>query len=63
MDWIDQLDLKFSIGTQGNAEIGNYNAYALAGGIGQYNGAAGWGLTSPGNDDLGWERQEDQFRS
>ncbi|WP_313379962.1 SusC/RagA family TonB-linked outer membrane protein [Proteiniphilum saccharofermentans] len=57
VDWIDQLDLKFSIGTQGNAEIGNYNAYALAGGIGQYNGSTGWGLTSPGNDDLGWERQ------
>ena len=56
-EWLDDLDLKFSIGTQGNADIGNYNAYALAGQIGQYNSSPGWGLTSPGNDDLGWERQ------
>lgn len=56
-DWLDELDFRFSIGTQGNADIGNYNAYALAGGIGQYNSSPGWGLTSPGNDDLGWERQ------
>ena len=56
-DWLDALDLKFSIGTQGNADIGNYNAYALAGPAGQYNESPGWGLTSPGNDDLGWERQ------
>ncbi|MDD4009683.1 MAG: SusC/RagA family TonB-linked outer membrane protein [Fermentimonas sp.] len=56
-DWIDELDFRFSYGTQGNADIGNYNAYALAGQIGQYNQSPGWGLTSPGNDDLAWERQ------
>ena len=56
-EWLDDLDFKFSIGTQGNADIGNYNAYALAGQIGQYAESPGWGLTSPGNDDLGWERQ------
>lgn len=57
VNWIDELDIKFSIGTQGNADIGNYNSYALAGQSGQYNQQPGWGLTSPGNDDLGWEKQ------
>ncbi len=57
VDWLDEFDAKFSIGTQGNADIGNYNAYANAGQIGQYYGKSGWGLTSPGNDDLGWEKQ------
>ena len=56
-DWLTTLDLKFSIGTQGNADIENYQSYALAGQIGQYGEKPGWGLTSPGNDDLAWERQ------
>ena len=57
VSWLNELDLKFSIGTQGNADIGNYESYALAGQIGQYGEQPGWGLTSPGNDNLGWEKQ------
>ncbi len=57
LDWINDLDVKFSTGTQGNAGIGNYQARATAGKIGQYRGEVGWGLGNPGNPDLAWERQ------
>lgn len=55
--WLDALDVRISTGTQGNAEVGNYNAYATTGKIGQYQGRTGWGLDKPGNPNLGWEKQ------
>lgn len=55
--WLNDLSVKLSVGTQGNAEIGNYNTYALASVIGKANGVSGLGLTSPGNPDLSWEKQ------
>ncbi len=57
VDWLHQLTLKVSVGTSGNAEIGNYNSYALVGGAGQYNEAGGWGISTPGNPLLSWENQ------
>lgn len=57
VSWLNDLDVKFSVGTQGNAGIGNYAARATAAKNGQYKGNVGWGLANPGNPDLGWERQ------
>lgn len=57
VNWLDKLSVKYSIGTQGNAEIGNYSAYALASGSGQANSILGRGITAPGNPNLGWEDQ------
>lgn len=55
--WLNDLRVKFSLGTQGNAQIGNYNAYALAGSESQYNSVLGRGLTAAGNPNLSWEKQ------
>lgn len=55
--WLNDLDLKFSIGTQGNADIASYKANPLVGTTSQFNGKVGWGLSTPGNPDLGWEKQ------
>lgn len=57
VDWIDALDVRLSTGTQGNADIDYYESLALVGNYSQHNGIKGWGLVSPGNTDLGWERQ------
>ncbi len=55
--WLNDLRVKFSLGTQGNAQIGNYNAYALAGAVSQYNSVLGRGITAAGNPNLSWEKQ------
>lgn len=57
VSWLDDLTIKYSVGTQGNAAIGNYSAYALAGKNGQANAITGRGIISAGNPNLGWERQ------
>ena len=65
---ISGLNLKLSVGTSGNSEVGNYANLALesttqlavntnVAGNNQYNNVAGWAISSPGNPDLGWERQ------
>lgn len=56
-EWLTDARVKFSVGTQGNAAIGNYGAYALVGSRGQYQSAFGWGVTTPGNPELSWEKQ------
>ncbi len=55
--WLDALDVRLSTGTQGNADIDYYESQALVGNYSQHNDTKGWGLVSPGNPDLGWERQ------
>jgi TonB-linked SusC/RagA family outer membrane protein len=58
VDFLSSSKLRFSIGTQGNANIGNYDALGLYGFSGvTYNGIAGSGPSSPANADLTWERQ------
>ncbi len=57
VQWLNDLRVKYSIGTQGNAQIGNYNAYALAGSYGQYDSVLGRGISSAGNPALSWESQ------
>ena len=64
--WLNDLSVKASIGTSGNAAIparGNqawtaaYRSLALAGENGIYDGVHGFGITEPGNPNLTWEKQ------
>lgn len=57
VNWLKQLTAKFSVGTSGNAEIGNYNSYALVGTASQYDGETAWAISTPGNPKLSWENQ------
>ena len=52
---IDQLKLRSSYGTNGNAGIGNYDAKSLFGFGFDYDGEGGGALTNIGNQDLTWE--------
>ena len=54
--WLTDLNLKASIGSTGNSEIGNYNSLGLVGST-QYNGNSAWIISQPSNDELGWEKQ------
>lgn len=54
---INDLNVKFSVGTQGNSDIGDYTYIALASTT-QYNGRAGWIVNSyAGNPELTWKKQ------
>jgi TonB-linked SusC/RagA family outer membrane protein len=55
-DWLSLAKLRLTIGTQGNADIGNYRAKGLYAFGTTYNGVAGSYLGSPSNDNLTWER-------
>lgn len=54
--WLTDADIRFSVGSTGNASIGNYAHLGLVGTT-QYGGTAGWGLAQPSNTELGWEKQ------
>lgn len=56
VNFLSDLKLKASIGTTGNSSIGNYNHLALVG-TNLYNAQGGWKINTPGNGDLGWEKQ------
>lgn len=56
VDWLDNLSVKASIGTQGNSSIGNYESLATVGST-VYNSAPAWGVSAPGNPSLAWEEQ------
>lgn len=53
---INDLSLKFSVGTSGNSDIGNYTHQALVG-SGQYNDNTTYSLSNSGNNELTWEKQ------
>ncbi|MBO4264291.1 MAG: SusC/RagA family TonB-linked outer membrane protein [Bacteroidales bacterium] len=56
--WLSDAHFRVNYGTQGNAEIGNYQHLALIGTTSeQYNGAEGWVIDQPSNYDLTWEKQ------
>ena len=55
--WLNDLSLKISYGTQGNAEIGNYSHLALIGAATQYNEGNAWVIAQPSNNNLTWEKQ------
>ena len=55
-NFLSTLKLKGSVGSTGNSSIGNYDHLALVG-TSQYNTQSGWIVSSPGNPQLGWEKQ------
>lgn len=57
VNFISSMNLKASIGTSGNSEIGNYDHLALIGTT-QYDGQTGWGISTAGNPKLSWENQQ-----
>ncbi len=57
--WIDELSLRASYGTQGNASIGNYTHLGLvAVSSSKYNDNTYTYLASPSNESLVWEKQK-----
>ena len=54
--WLTDLQVKYSVGSTGNSEIGNYRSLGLTGKT-QYNGDAGLVIQQPSNKELGWEKQ------
>ena len=55
--WINDLDLKVSYGTQGNAAIGNYGHLGLIDKATDYATGQSWVLSQPSNNSLSWEKQ------
>ena len=56
--WINDLRLKASYGTTGNASIGNYEWIGTISQYGLYNGSMAWGVGNPENPNLTWETVE-----
>ena len=54
--WLTDFQLKVSVGSTGNAAIGDYASLGLVGNT-MYMGQSGWLLSQPANDQLGWEKQ------
>ena len=54
--WLTDLQVKYSVGSTGNSEIGNYRSLGLTATT-QYNGDAGLIIAQPSNKELGWEKQ------
>ena len=54
--WLTNLQLKFSVGSTGNSEVGNYTHLALSGNT-QYGGDQAMYYGQFPNSDLGWEKQ------
>ncbi len=55
--WLNDLNLKASYGTQGNASIGDYQHYALIGTSTSYGEANSTVVGQPANPGLTWEQQ------
>lgn len=55
--WVTDLNLKASYGTQGNAEIGDYQHYGLVGTMTKYADKNSMGVGQPSNPGLTWEQQ------
>ncbi len=56
--WLSALNLRFSIGSSGNSEIGNYDSQALVSPYAtNYNGGTAWAVSTAGNSELSWEKQ------
>lgn len=57
VDWLSDLSVKVSYGTQGNAAIGNYSQHATLGSAGDYAGVSSLVIATPSNKKLTWEQQ------
>lgn len=55
--WLDRLNVKVSVGTSGNADIGNYTHLATVGTGTKYRGWQTFVVSNPGNPALSWENQ------
>lgn len=55
--WLDELTPRLSLGTSGNADIGNYEHLGTAGTLKNYAGEMTLGVGNPGNESLTWEHQ------
>jgi len=56
INWLSSAQIKLSIGTSGNSQIGDY-AHLARMGTTQYDESTGWWITHPGNPSLSWETQ------
>lgn len=54
--WLNELQVRADVGSTGNSAIGDYDHLALLGNS-QYGANYGYVFSSPGNDDLKWEKQ------
>ena len=54
--WLKDLNVKVSVGSTGNSEIGNYEHLGLVG-QGLYAGENAWAYAQASNPDLQWEKQ------
>lgn len=57
VSWLDELTPRLSVGTSGNAGLGNYEHLATVGTLSNYNGRPTFGIGNRGNEGLTWERQ------
>ena len=58
VDWVNELNVKASYGTQGNASIGDYQHLALLGSYtSEYAGGPATYIGQPSNNGLTWEQQ------
>ncbi|MEX8546261.1 MAG: SusC/RagA family TonB-linked outer membrane protein [Mucilaginibacter sp.] len=59
--WLDDLSLRASTGSTGNSDFGvtnqNYLSYQTAS-TNTYNGGTGFSISTPGNPNLTWEKQQ-----
>lgn len=58
-DYLTDLKLRASYGVVGNSDIGNFQSLRQFGSRGEYNGNAGIGPTSLGNNTLTWEEKRE----
>ena len=58
LTWLDDLSLKVSYGTQGNASIGDYTWLRTYGTMTNYGDNPALAMAQPLNDELTWEKQE-----
>ena len=57
-DWLDKLDVKFSIGTSGNSDVvSDYTSLFQIRNNEFYKNRTGYLLSTPGNADLQWQKQ------
>ena len=56
VSWLNDLNVKATIGTSGNSSIGNYQSLATVG-TGLYNAGTTFGISAAGNPLLSWETQ------
>lgn len=57
VSWLNELTPRVSVGTSGNASVGNYTHLATVGTITNYDDHPTYGVGNSGNEELTWEKQ------